>query len=89
MYMCLVLELNLNLIFQELHVMGFAIDQQLQSSLPVAGGHFVENWRVLTADQWVLNTVQGSLIPFWEELKQDPAPHPYQYPEDQLIQLQE
>ena len=61
------------------------------SSLPVAGtlGHSVENCRAFTANQWVLNTVQGFLIPFQEEPKQDQVPHPYQYLADQLIQLWE
>ena len=59
--------------------------------LPVAGKlrHFVGNWRVLTADQWVLNTVQGFLIPFQEEPRQVQTPHPYQHPADQLVQLRE
>ena len=66
---------------------GIATDQHLQSSLPVTGrlGHFVENWRVLTTNQWVLNTVSGFLIPFREEPKQDQVPYPYQYLADQLI----
>ena len=90
MHVCPVLELSVNHIMPKLHVAGFAT-VQLQSSLLVAGrlGHFVENWRVLTADQWVLNIVQGFLIPFQEELKQDRVPHLYQFPADQLIQLRE
>ena len=90
MHMCPVLELSVNHIMQKLYVAGFAT-VQLQRSLPVAGrfDHFVENWRVLTVDQWVLNTVRGFLIPFREEPKQDQVPHPYQYPADQLTQLRE
>ena len=89
--MCPVLETNVNHIMQKLHVAWVATDQQLQSSLPVAGtlSHSVEKWRAFTANQWVLNTVQGFLIPFQEELKQDQVPHPYQCLADQLIQLWE
>ena len=76
---------------QKLHATGFATHQSLQSSLPVAGKlrHFVGNWQVLTADHWVLNTVQGFLFPFREEPRQVQTPHPYQYPADQLFQLRE
>ena len=84
-------KMNVNHIMQKLHATGFATHQSLQSSLPVAGKlrHFVGNWQVLTADQWVLNTVQGFLIPFREEPRQVQTPHPYQYPADQLVQLRE
>ena len=83
--------MNVNHIMQKLHATGFATHQSLQSSLPVAGKlrHFVGNWQVLTADHWVLNTVQGFLIPFREEPRQVQTPHPYQYPADQLVQLRE
>ena len=84
-------KINVNHIMQKLHATVFATDQGLQSSLPVAGKlcYFVGNWRVLTADQWVLNIVQGFLIPFQEEPRQVRTPHPYQYPADQLVQLRE
>lgn len=90
--MCTILKkMNVNHIMQKLHATGFATHQSLQSSLPVAGKlrHFVGNWQVLTADHWVLNTVQGFLIPFREEPRQVQTPHPYQYPADQLVQLRE
>ena len=44
---------------------------------------------MLTTKQWVLNTIQGFIIPFLEEPKQVCVPHSYQYPADQLVQLQE
>ena len=89
--MCVILNTNVNHIMQKLHAMGFSTVQRLQSSLPVAGKlrHFVDNWKLLTADQWVLNAVQGFLIPFREEPRQDRAPLPYQYPAEQLVQLRE
>jgi len=70
--------------------MGFSQPSVAQLALAVAGRlvHFVSNWRVLTSDAWVLETIQGFRIPFSHQSNQ------LNYPitllsEDQMCLLRE
>ena len=60
-------------------VMNHKLAEQLQ--------HFLENWKVITKDCWILNMLLGYNIDFLEEPYQHCMPHtPHYSPEqDQLI----
>ena len=45
--------------------------------------HFLNNWKLLTKDRWVLETVRGYCIEFVVEPYQNKQPHPPVYPLDQ------
>ena len=51
--------------------------------------HYLENWKILTKDQWVLNTVQGYQLELLEEPTQRVAPHPPQYSVEQSKLIEE
>lgn len=48
----------------------------VSQNLPLAGRlqHFLNNWRLLTQDQFMLKMIQGVLIPFVEPPRQAQAP---------------
>ena len=56
---------------------GFTEPQTAQLSLGVARrlNHFVNNWKVITTDKWVLDCVQGFQIPFSSLLSQEHWPN--------------
>ena len=45
--------------------------------------HYLENWKILTKDQWVLNTVQGYQLELQVEPTQRVIPNPPQYSVEQ------
>ena len=60
------------------HKKGFVKLQTAQLSLNVAGrlSYFLYNWKALTTDKWVLETVQGLRIPFLNPPVQRNYPNP-------------
>jgi len=67
---------------------GFVKPQTAQLSLNVAGrlNHFLENWKVLTIDKWVLDMVQGLWIPFVNLPVQVNCPNPPVYFKEQSLE---
>ena len=57
---------------------GFTEPQTAQLSLGVARrlNHFINNWKVITTDKWVLDCVQGFQIPFSSLPSQECRPNP-------------
>ena len=51
--------------------------------------HFLINWKVLTTDQWVVETVKGFQIPFSSHPVQDHWPNPTMYSAEQSLLIQE
>ena len=66
------------------------VPPQLQK-LAVAGriSHFLNNWRLVTKDQWVLQTVQGVEIEFSHPPHQARKPHPPQLSQEDSAKVQE
>ena len=48
----------------------------VSQTLPLAGRlqHFLNNWKLLTQDQFILKMIEGVLIPFVEPPRQEKAP---------------
>ena len=70
---------------------GFSQPQTAQLSNQVAGrlSHFLINWKVLTTDQWVVETVKGFQIPFSSQPVQDHWPNPTMCSAEQSLLIQE
>ena len=70
---------------------GFSQPQTAQLSNQVAGrlSHFLINWKVLTTDQWVVETVKRFQIPFSSQPVQDHWPNPTMYSAEQSLLIQE
>ena len=70
---------------------GFVLSPLTEASLMVAGrlAKFVNTWKVLTQDSWVLQTVKGFQIPFVGQPVQHQRPAIPCFPLEQLAQIQE
>ena len=65
-------------------VVALGILPQAGEYLPVGRlHHFLNNWKLLTKDRWVLKTVQGYCIEFMVEPYQNDRQHPPVYPSEQ------
>ena len=62
-----------------------------RQSLPVAGRikHFLPNWEKLTQDTWVLETVEGFMVPFRQKPFQQQLPKPLKHSKAEEDLLQE
>ena len=71
--------------------MGFVLSPLTEASLMVAGrlAKFVNTWKVLTQDSWVLQTVKGFQISFVGQPVQHQRPATPCFPLEQLAQIQE
>ena len=71
--------------------MGFILPLKAGVPLKVAGRltHFVNAWKVLTKDSWVLQTVQGFQIPFVGQPIQERKPRVPSFPSEQSAQILE
>ena len=70
---------------------GLSQPQTAQLSNQVAGrlSHFLINWKVLTTDQWVVETVKGFQIPFSSQPVQDHWPNLTMCSAEQSLLIQE
>jgi len=70
---------------------GFTKPQTAQLLNQVAGrlSLFVTNWKVLTTDKWVLETVKGFQIPFTSHPVQGHRPNPVMYSAEKSLLIQE
>ena len=71
--------------------MGFILPLKAGVPLKVAGrlAHFVNTWKVLTKDSWVLQTVKGFQIPFVGQPVQERKPRVPSFPSEQSAQMLE
>jgi len=51
--------------------------------------HFHTNWKVITTDKWVLDTVKGFQIPFTSQPDQKDWPNPPMSSAEQSLLMQE
>ena len=65
--------------------MGFKAPPKAKEPLKVAGrlASFIDTWKVLTGDVWVLNTIAGYQIPFKGEPEQARKPPEAVFSEEQ------
>ena len=70
--------------------MGFILPTQTELPLKVAGrlAHFINTWKVLTKDSWVLQAVKGFQIPLVGKPVQERKPRVPSFPSEQLAQMQ-
>ena len=71
--------------------MGFKRPPQTMESVKVAGrlAYLVDTWKVLTKDNWVLNTVQGYQIPLTGKPLQHQRPSESVFSKEQAALLRE
>ena len=71
--------------------MGFTLPAQVEMPARLAGRltHFINAWKVLTTDSWVLQTIKGFQIPFVGKPVQERRPRVPSFPSEQLAQVQE
>ena len=71
--------------------MGFILPLKARVPLKVAGrlAHFVNTWKVLTKDSWVLQAVKGFQIPFVGQPIQERKPRVPSFPLEQSAQILE
>ena len=71
--------------------MGFTCPPKAKIPLMVAGrlAHFVNAWKVLTKDSWVLEAIKAFQIPFVGQPIQERKPRVPSFPADQLTQMKE
>ena len=71
--------------------MGFVMPPHTEVLLRVAGrlAYFVNTWKVLTEDNWVLQTIMGFQVPFVGQPMQERKPRVPSFSSGQLTQMQE
>ena len=69
--------------------MGFIMPPHTEVPLRVAGrlAYFVNTWKVLTEDNWVLQTIKGFHIPCIGQPVQEGKPQVPSFPSKQLVQI--
>ena len=70
--------------YEKNQVIALGILSQAGKYLPAGRlHHFLNNWKLLAKDRWVLETVRGYCIEFLAEPYQNRRPHPSAYPLEQ------